>query len=659
MDGVQGQYGVPDITGLADLYRAFFAMFADDAWSRLDRARLDTRKALAAALATPGSTVVECGAFLGHDTALLAAAVGPAGRLFVFDGCPVMAARRADALRMVREMHPTNLVAYDCPLYDGRGESIAVASSTERPGHTVVHHDAALAAGAVGGGQQLDAVSASSLDQLPEVRGAALLWLDTQGSAPFIVAGGRRLLSESRPAVVFEYAHTAALRVDAAWPLALFGEVDYTVYDFSGLPVTTAADIAELRCWNLIAYPSERPLPEAAVRALSAFRNALAPTRNPLRGAVGEEGHRLVELVSLRTAARAAGSLLGEKTLAAPVFDIFSRSSRPEPETIRVARFPRLGVVAGTAWKPFTPDGLYMEELGYTVKGGPDRVQHWQDFAGRWTIHTPPPLLEVAEDDRPVFILGGDGAYYHWILNWLPRMMVFDEFAGELGGVDRYRFLVSAGLGPACIRGLEMLGVGRDNLIVPPFESTVFTGDAVVPSFFSSNVVSPNVAAWYRRRLAPSPRRRDRRLYITRNDISPTGPPRRRVVNEPEVVALLQEFGFETVRLAELAFERQMQLFAEAAVVLGPHGAGFANLVFTPPGAQVLVLENAWNHTFMIDMARAVGHRADSLLCSDRIDEPYEAEFVRDGVLDPDIIRNRDMVVDVEALRSALKTLSD
>ena len=219
-------------------------MFADDAWSRLDRARLEARKALAAALASPGSTVVECGAFLGYDTALLAAAIGPAGQLFVFDGCPVTAARRAEALRMVHALHPTNLNVYDYALYDGRHERVAVASSTDRPGHTVVHHDAALATRAVGGEHQLAEVAALSLDQLPQVRGAALLWLDAQGSAPFVVAGAHRLLSESRPAVVFEYAHTASLGLDAEWPLTLFGEVDYTVYDFSGLPVTIEADVA-------------------------------------------------------------------------------------------------------------------------------------------------------------------------------------------------------------------------------------------------------------------------------------------------------------------------------------------------------------------------------------------------------------------------------
>jgi len=69
------------------------------------------------------------------------------------------------------------------------------------------------------------------------------------------------------------------------------------------------------------------------------------------------------------------------------------------------------------------------------------------------------------------------------------------------------------------------------------------------------------------------------------------------------------------------------------------------------------VLENSWNHTFMTDMARAVGHDAVSLLCSDRVDEPYEARFLRDGAVDREIIRNRDMVVDVKELRAALASL--
>jgi capsular polysaccharide biosynthesis protein len=49
-------------------------------------------------------------------------------------------------------------------------------------------------------------------------------------------------------------------------------------------------------------------------------------------------------------------------------------------------------------------------------------------------------------------------------------------------------------------------------------------------------------------------------------------------VNESEVTDLLGERGFETVVCSRLGLADQLRAFAEAEVVLGPHGAGLANL---------------------------------------------------------------------------------
>lgn len=197
--------GQTDLTGL---YQGYFDLFGDDASNRLDEARLKTRAALAAALAPEGSMVVECGTFLGHDTALLAGAVGASGRIHTFDGCPLTTYPRTEALRAMRAVHSARIVVYPAALYDGQRDRVTAAFSPDKPGHTVIHHDPAVAARAFGGNPQLAEVPASSLDRLFEVRGTALLWIDAQGSAPFVVAGAQRLLAEDRPAVVFEYAHT-------------------------------------------------------------------------------------------------------------------------------------------------------------------------------------------------------------------------------------------------------------------------------------------------------------------------------------------------------------------------------------------------------------------------------------------------------------------
>ena len=46
--------------------------------------------------------------------------------------------------------------------------------------------------------------------------------------------------------------------------------------------------------------------------------------------------------------------------------------------------------------------------------------------------------------------------------------------------------------------------------------------------------------------------------------------------------------GYERVTLAGRSVAEQVALFAGATHVVGPHGAGLANVVFCPPGARLL-----------------------------------------------------------------------
>lgn len=78
-----------------------------------------------------------------------------------------------------------------------------------------------------------------------------------------------------------------------------------------------------------------------------------------------------------------------------------------------------------------------------------------------------------------------------------------------------------------------------------------------------------------------------RRIYISRSDTR-----KRRIVNEAEIWKSFEARGFEEVAAAKLSFRDQVALFAEAEMVAGPHGAGFSNLVFAPPGTRVLEISN-------------------------------------------------------------------
>lgn len=71
-------------------------------------------------------------------------------------------------------------------------------------------------------------------------------------------------------------------------------------------------------------------------------------------------------------------------------------------------------------------------------------------------------------------------------------------------------------------------------------------------------------------------------VYISRRNYK-----RRRLVNEEEVMERLAGYGIEVVYLEEHSVLEQARIFHDAQVIVAPHGAGLANLVFCRKGTFV------------------------------------------------------------------------
>jgi hypothetical protein len=74
-----------------------------------------------------------------------------------------------------------------------------------------------------------------------------------------------------------------------------------------------------------------------------------------------------------------------------------------------------------------------------------------------------------------------------------------------------------------------------------------------------------------------------RKVYISRQF---TG--MRRILNEAVLRKALKQRGFEIVVLEKLAMADQMRVFAEADVIISPHGAGLTNVIFCNAGTLLI-----------------------------------------------------------------------
>lgn len=207
-------------------------------------------------------------------------------------------------------------------------------------------------------------------------------------------------------------------------------------------------------------------------------------------------------------------------------------------------------------------------------------------------------LVEVLEDNgildevlppRPTMHAGtyvllaspwSERSYYHWLVDALPRLSLLHAIPGG----DELPVVVPSRLHRYHQESLEAAGIPRSRQVAFP-DAVVEVDRLFFPALLSpTGYSSPHAVAWLRETFGAflSTRKPWRRLYVSRRDA------RRRIVNEDEIIALLVPHGFEVVHPGDMSLTDQIRTFSEAQVVVGPHGAGLTNLIFSPEGATLV-----------------------------------------------------------------------
>jgi hypothetical protein len=123
--------------------------------------------------------------------------------------------------------------------------------------------------------------------------------------------------------------------------------------------------------------------------------------------------------------------------------------------------------------------------------------------------------------------------------------------------------------------------------LVMPKNTTWHFDHLIVPSMSNSNdgVVVPELPSWLRQKFAPRGKKQTKKVWISRKN-SPT----RNIINEDEVFLILK--GWTMAKLETMSFQEQMNLFAEAEVVVAPHGAGLINLLWCYPKTKIVEFQD-------------------------------------------------------------------
>jgi hypothetical protein len=228
-----------------------------------------------------------------------------------------------------------------------------------------------------------------------------------------------------------------------------------------------------------------------------------------------------------------------------------------------------------------TQDGDVVEELSF--QWGDERIDEAKVnmvFANRGFVKP-----KVYKGKVFSLMSGGSAKYllYHWMLETIPKMHLFQR-SGEIDR-DSYFFIPNQQIGYQK-EFLKHFGIDQEHIIDEESIHHIQADWLYVTSHVKYYDHHP---AWscdflYRNIVLKPEKTPKKRIYISRGDAGKNRP----VINEPELIAMLDRYGFESVELTPLSIYEKAKVFNSASILVGVHGGGLANLVYCEPRTNIL-----------------------------------------------------------------------
>jgi len=290
-------------------------------------------------------------------------------------------------------------------------------------------------------------------------------------------------------------------------------------------------------------------------------------------------------------------------------------------------------------WSVIEGERIYSRETQARTMSNSPRVRGRVTPDASQCVMTLPRKVESI--DAPSIFLASDANYAHWLLRNLPKLCLLEN----AGLPPDLPYLVGDNLRGWHRAYLELLGIAQERLLKVPVERVFRCRRLYVPTQLRNHPRMAEGIAWLQAkvaRLRAAPAEAAALLYASRRE-----QPNRRLLNEAEVEDMLAKRGFRIIVPGQMSVPEQIAAFSAARVVVGPHGAALANMIFAPRGATMveIVSAAALHMDELRHLAAAAGQRARTVLCEDMGDATRGAAPAR---------HHGDYRVDLGELRAAL-----
>lgn len=248
----------------------------------------------------------------------------------------------------------------------------------------------------------------------------------------------------------------------------------------------------------------------------------------------------------------------------------------------------------------FLPDGSVTHQTAWA----PEQITATDAYQKKWRG----PEIFKKGNYSTLLLYWGLG-YYHWFNDVLSTLHETLDLMPEDTVFLMPKSFRNVYDGEFYLRTLSALGINGDRVVeFDGAESWALEDFWWQPPAVHPDDQTPGALQWIGKKISDSipimPEERPVRIYISR-----TLPSARVVDNESMLLPSLLEMGFQVCRLEQMPFEEQVRLFRNAELVVGPHGAGFTNLIFSKPGTRVVeILSKGYERRCYWTLSAELGH---------------------------------------------------
>jgi hypothetical protein len=206
------------------------------------------------------------------------------------------------------------------------------------------------------------------------------------------------------------------------------------------------------------------------------------------------------------------------------------------------------------------------------------------------------------------------GNYFHWTLDALTRLYILELYQRKYP--QKLKLLIDPKAPEWMKDSLLLLGYTPEDYL--EWDATYAKANTVLlaSSTLIHGMRSPSALYWLKEKIlqalhikAPLLKTSSSYIYISRRNSK-----RRRIVNETELFRSLSKYNISVHVLEDLTFSEQVKLFAQASLIIGPHGAGFSNALYSNNATLVEFFEPSYVNPCYYRMCQGLNLRYHYLL---------------------------------------------